>query len=110
MADGSPFSQRFGFRPAQAVHRFEEAPEPLRAFVIDAFRRYYVPLLSARDAWIMISTVLGQVLQPLDEEWRLWDRLPREIGNCQWFHVYDILERIFAELSAGSYQARDAAM
>jgi hypothetical protein len=58
----------------------------------------------------MTGGITRRLLPPLRNEGQLWDKLPEELRQCEWWNIYDAFEKIFSELQAGHYQMQlDAA-
>lgn len=96
-----PFSRRFGFRSADPpIAIWEDAPEGLR----------YAVLATAHDKCKMEPYPLRELVcrvlrkRPDPSNWseypNVWDEVQWHVYKCDWYRVYDVVEAIWAELSA----------
>lgn len=94
MAD-SPFSKRHGYAGhAKEITIREDAPENLRYVVLDLGRSLGVTPYPMRD---ITCSVLRQ--RPDPNNWseypNVWGEAEEHMYRCDWFRVYDIIERIW---------------
>jgi AbiJ N-terminal domain 4 len=93
MSRGS-FSRRQGYagQPAEITIR-EDAPENLRLFVLEAARDLGLRPNAFRD---VVCSVLEE--RPDRSNWseypNIWGEVEGHVFHCEWFLVYDIIERI----------------
>src|SRR5579862_2585690 len=93
MALQQPFSKRNRFTTPKEITVWEDAPESLRYFVLDAARQlgYGPPAL---------RTIVCRVLRtrPDPSNWseypNVWDEVQYLMCGCDWFKVYDIIEEL----------------
>jgi hypothetical protein len=100
-----PFSKRQGYRsqPKEIAVR-EGAPENLRQFVLDAARDLG---LEPSDLRTLVCSVLHK--RPNPGNWseypNVWEEVQNLIYGCEWFNVYDLIEKIYRRLGAGTGEA-----
>jgi hypothetical protein len=98
----SPFSKRQGYtgQPKEISIR-EDAPENLRYFVLETAHELGLRPYAMRD---ITCAVLEK--RPNPSNWseypNVWNEAQGNVYSCEWFQVYDIIERIW-----GSLKARD---
>jgi hypothetical protein len=91
-----PFSKRYGYRkqPAEISIR-EDAPESLRHFVLHTAVELECGPHCLRD---IVCGVLR--VRPEPSNWsaypNVWQEVESLVYGCEWFQVYDIIERIHA--------------
>jgi AbiJ N-terminal domain 4 len=91
-----PFSQRYGY-PGQpkGISIWEDASEDLRQCVLETARDLGLAPSDIRD---IVCAVLQQ--QPNRRNWieypNVWEEAQEDVYGCQWFQVYDIIERIWS--------------
>src|SRR5438067_2148099 len=95
-----PFSKRHGYTiQAKEINIREDAPENLRYFVIETARELGVTPYPLRD---ITCAVLRE--RPNPDNWseypNVWNEAQENIYRCDWFLVYDIIERIWKHLKA----------
>jgi hypothetical protein len=100
----SPFSKRHGYtgQPKEIAIQ-EDAPETLRRFVLQTADESGLGPSDIRD---ITCAVLE--LRP-DNNWSgsyIWDEAQRHVYGCEWFKVYDIIERIWKYLKNTALAAR----
>jgi hypothetical protein len=93
----SPFSKRYGYtgQPKEITIR-EDAPENLRCFVLQIAVDSHLSPSCIRE---ITSAILE--LRPDSSNWSgpyIWEEAERHIYGCEWFKVYDIIERIWKYL------------
>ncbi len=93
-----PFSRRHGYsgQPREITIR-EDAPENLRHFVLDtAVELGLGPYALRDDACAMLH------VRPDPGNWsaypNVWDEVQGLIYDCEWFRVYDFIERVHQRL------------
>lgn len=99
MSDTS-FSKRHGFAGnAKEITIREDAPERLRYVILDLATRLGIRPSSLRE---IACSVLKQ--RPDPNNWseypNVWGEVEEHVYDCAWFHVYDIIERVWAYLDA----------
>src|ERR1700680_1901789 len=90
-----PFSRRYGYKQPTEITVWEDAPERVRRTAVDKARSPIGPdrLLE------IICSVLKPQPERADNAWRQAEHL---MSSCEWFHVYDAIEALYAEMpSAG---------
>jgi hypothetical protein len=91
---GNPFSRRHGFRPRREIIVREDAPEGLRAGLIEILRSMG---LSYSDMRAVVCPVLH--LFPNPNNWseipNVRDELIGLVQECEWYRVYDIAEACY---------------
>jgi hypothetical protein len=101
------FSKRHGYVQEVEITIREDAPDELRYFVID---------VAQKDCYLRPSDlrhVICQVLREradqsnVDEYPDINDEVKRQIKNCEWYKVYDIIEKLFFHLLEYNYQTED---
>lgn len=101
----SPFSKRHGYtgHPKEISIR-EDAPENLRLFVLETARESGLGPSAIRD---IACVVLEQ--RPDRSNWseypNIWDEAQGHVYGCEWFKVYDIIERSWKWLKIRDDQA-----
>src|SRR2546427_10966941 len=91
-----PFSKRHGYssQPREITIR-EDAPENLRYFVLDtAIQLGFGPHALREDACAVLH------VRPDRNNWseypNVWEEVQKLIADCDWFRVYDFIERVYA--------------
>lgn len=91
------FSERFGFAPPDAEITTREAPEELRASVVDLA---YEAGMTPRALRALVCRVL--FLAPDANNWSEYPNIDNEVrgilDDAHWYEVYDVIEAIAAEL------------
>ena len=96
--DDKRFSERHGLTPVAAeITIRDDAPEDLRALVVDfAYRAGLEP----HDVRTIVCEAL--MTPPNRENWSGYPNVDHEtrqlLDDCEWFHVYDVIEAIFETL------------
>jgi len=110
MALDQPFSKRNRLGTAKEITIREDAPEPLRYFVLDLARQLeYAPS--------SLRTIICRVLhtRPDGSNWsefpNIWGEVQDLMYGCDWFKVYDIIEALYASFAKndGNSGQQDAA-
>jgi hypothetical protein len=97
----SPFSKRFGYadRPKE-MSIWEDASENLRDCVLETADNLGLAPSEIRD----ISCAVLQ-RRPNPGNWseypNIWDEAREHVHGCEWFQVYDIIERIWSGFQRG---------
>lgn len=96
--DDKRFSERRGLAPEAAeITIRDDAPEDLRALVVDFA---YSAGLEPHDVRTIVCDVLMK--RPDRENWSPHPNVDHEarqlLDDCEWFHVYDVIETIFDTL------------
>jgi hypothetical protein len=100
----SPFSKRHGYtgQPKEITIR-EDAPENLRRFVLQTAVESDLGPSEIRD---ITCAVLE--LRPDPSNWseypNIWNEAERYVYGCEWFQVYDIIERLWKCLKVRAVQ------
>jgi hypothetical protein len=94
------FSKRHGYTgQPQEISIREDAPENLRYFVLETAHELGLGPSSIRN---ITCAVLEQ--RPDPSNWseypNVWDEAQGHVYGCQWFQVYDIIERVWKCLKA----------
>lgn len=93
------FSERFGFAPPDAEITTRDAPEELRAAVVDVA---YEAGITPRALRALVCKVL--FVAPDSHNWSEYpnidDEVRRILDDAHWYEVYDIIEAVSAELPA----------
>lgn len=92
------FSDRFGYQPDDVEITVRlDAPEELREIVVDIA---YECGLTPRTLRSIVCRVLRKRADPLN--WSEYPNVNNEVrenlGSCEWYRVYDIVEAIFKQL------------
>src|SRR5437879_3733855 len=90
-----PFSKRHGYSQPKEIGVWEDAPEPLRHFVLDTALEMGVAPSPLRDI------VCGVVrVRPNPGNWseypNIWSEVEEHVYGCEWFKFYDFLEKLYA--------------
>ena len=86
-----PFSRRYGYKLPKAITVWEDAPERVRLTAVGKAR---TPIGPKRLLEIVCS-VLKPEPERTDDAWNQAERL---MSSCEWFHVYDAIEALYAEM------------
>jgi len=103
------FSLRYNYelKPAQPI--FDEAPKRLRFFIIRSFEKY----LSTYETMRIVGEALCRpdLMTIINTPRGLWEVIFPELGKCDGWEVYNLIEPLFAELvkRAQYSQAREFA-
>lgn len=103
----TPFSKRHGYAGrAKEITIREDAPENLRYIVLDLVQRFGVRPSSMRD---ITCSVLRQRPDPHNwsEHPNIWSETQDHVYKCDWFRVYDIIERVWAYLDQSEQDSED---
>jgi hypothetical protein len=92
---GLPFSKRYGYEgQAKETSIWEDASENLRHCVLETAHDLGLAPSDIRD---IVCSVLQQ--RPNRRNWseypNVWEEAQKDVYGCQWFLVYDIIERIW---------------
>jgi AbiJ N-terminal domain 4 len=97
----SPFSQRYGYagqRKEKSI--WEDASENLRHCVLETAGDLGLAPSDIRE----ISCAVLQ-RRPNPSNWseypNIWDEAQKDVYGCEWFQVYDIIERIWSRFKRG---------
>ncbi len=90
---GSPFSKRYGYAgQAKGISIWDDASEDLRQCVLETARDLGLAPSDIRDT---VCAVLQR--RPNRRNWieypNVWEEAQEDVYGCQWFQVYDIIER-----------------
>jgi hypothetical protein len=93
---GLPFSKRYGYEGrAKETSIWEDASENLRHCVLETAHDLG---LAPSDIREVVCSVLQQ--RPNRRNWseypNVWEEAQKDVYGCQWFQVYDIIERIWS--------------
>ena len=93
---GLPFSKRYGYEGrAKETSIWEDASENLRHCVLETAHDLGLAPSDIRD---VVCSVLQQ--RPNRRNWseypNVWEEAQKDVYGCQWFQVYDIIERIWS--------------
>jgi len=94
-----PFSKRHGYCSApKEIAVWEDAPEPLRHFVLETAVEMKFGPSDLRGA---ICSVLR--VRPDASNWseypNIWNEAERRVYGCEWFRFYDFVEKVYQGLS-----------
>jgi AbiJ N-terminal domain 4 len=93
---GLPFSKRYGYEGrAKDTSIWEDASENLRHCVLETAHDLGLAPSDIRD---IVCSVLQR--RPNRRNWseypNVWEEAQKDVYGCQWFQVYDIIERIWS--------------
>jgi hypothetical protein len=93
---GLPFSKRYGYEgQAKETSIWEDASENLRHCVLETAHDLGLAPSDIRD---IVCSVLQR--RPNRRNWseypNVWEEAQKDVYGCQWFQVYDIIERIWS--------------
>jgi AbiJ N-terminal domain 4 len=93
---GLPFSKRYGYEAqAKETSIWEDASENLRHCVLETAHDLGLAPSDIRD---IVCSVLQR--RPNRRNWseypNVWEEAQKDVYGCQWFQVYDIIERIWS--------------
>ena len=97
-APRKPFSKRHGYSSQRReITIREDAPENLRYFVLDTAIQFgFGPHALREDACAVLH------VRPDRNNWseypNVWEEVQKLISDCDWFRVYDFIERFYARL------------
>jgi len=96
------FSLRYGYEEKPEHPIFDEAPKRLRFLIIKAFQMY----LWGHQAPAIIGEVLcrPELIAKTINANEQWEVLLPYIDNCTGWEIYNLIERIYAQMKLGQYR------
>jgi hypothetical protein len=93
------FSKRYGFQtPPSEVIR-EEAPEPLRTFILRNLS-YRASGSAIHNVRRLVTNTLKYIPNPAHQfVEEIWNEVVRAVNKSDWFLIYDLVEEMYRDLS-----------
>ena len=92
------FSLRYGYELKPEHPIFDEAPKRLRFFIIKSFQKYfYTEAPRIIGETLCRTELITKYIPPVGQ----WEVLSPYIEDCDGWELYNLIERVYAEVKSG---------